>query len=282
MSAVACATCDHNRLDPSDLALQADALEVSLALQPDSSTDHAALRELAMARFKAGDWQGAAETFTATIKLLVQQQACMPQQQDSGGPQQLQAQEAGLAEQQQQQLLLAGALSNRAACWLGLNSYEECVEDCWAAFKALLPSSMAAPQEAAADNTIGTADSSSCPAVTEAPCSKDLREASGSSSSSSGSSGSNSEREAVQRLQKHSPVMLLQGTSKAGTRTVARCVTRMAAAYRCLKVFQAADAAFSWAAACWKLLGEDGKVAAIQADQDRLHKMHARGSDMQA
>ena len=67
------AVCTPPRLDPGNLTLQADALEVSLARDPArSSSDPAALKQLGAARFKAGDLQGAAEAFTALADLLRQ------------------------------------------------------------------------------------------------------------------------------------------------------------------------------------------------------------------
>jgi hypothetical protein len=202
---------------------------VSLALNPDSSHDPAAIKELAAARFKAGDLAGAAEAFSALAELLQQQQQQQLEEDAAEGACGPEQQRCGCDEQQQQRrLLLAGALSNRAACRLGLNMHAECVQDCWAAFGALWP--------AAADSDEAATPSS--------------------------------------RLEQHPPSRLLQlpGSSRAAAQSAARTVGRLAAAYGCLKDVPAADAAFGWAAACWRLLGEDARVAGVLTDQARLHQ----------
>jgi hypothetical protein len=248
------------------MTLKADALEVQLALSPDSSSDPAALKELAGARFKSGDLQGAADAFGALADLLVQQQQQQRQtaglaeaheqqmkQQKEG--QQVAADELGGHRLQMQQLQLAGALSNRAACWLGLNRHEECVRDCWAAFDRVVT--------AACSSTKGSG-----------PCID--------SNSSMSSSSSTREAEGVQRLQQHLPELLLQQTCKACAQTAARSVSRLAAACVCLKDVILADAAFDWAAACWQLLGQCGKVAVIRADQAKLQQMQGIEGSRQA
>lgn len=216
------------RLEPDNKALKADALEVSLALHPSSSVDPAAIKELATARFKAGELEAAAEAYTALIQLLHGTQHTRDD---------AEAGDDGQQSQQPQQTQLAGALSNRAACWLALNKYAECVQDCWAAYDALLP----------------------------AVCER--RDA------------------AVRQLQEQSPEQLQQmlllrrrqrnNKEEAADdvlpllRSAALIVGRMAAAYSCLKTVPAADAAYVWAAACWQLLGEHGRVASTKADHER-------------
>jgi hypothetical protein len=238
-------------------------MEVSLALDPDSSSDPAALKELGAARFKAGDLQGAAEAFTALIELIELQQA----QQQAGdgleveqqGSQDGDEQEHACA-QAQQQMLLAGALSNRAACWLGLNKHEECVADCWAALQALAPGKRQAADSSGAQPVGGT-PTEGAHSSTEGNVSL------GSSSSSSSCSGVVL---GLQQLQQ--PAQLLALSSKAAVQSAARTVARLAAACVCLKWLPAAEAAFDWAAACWGVLGEEGRVAAILADKHMLQQ----------
>jgi hypothetical protein len=244
------------------LTLKADALEVQLALSPSSSSDPTALKELAGARFKAGDLQGAADAFGALADLLVQQQ----QQQHTAGLAEAPNQQVGQQHEgqqgqvdgvclhsshMQQQLQLAGALSNRAACWLGLNRHDECVQDCWAAFGQLV----------------------------DAACNSS--EKGGMCDGSNSGSSSTREAEGLQRLQQHPPELLLQLTSKAHAQTAARSMSRLAAACVCLKDVVLADAAFDWAAACWQVLGDCGKVAVIKADQAQLQQMQGREGSKQ-
>lgn len=242
-------------------------MEVSLALNPDSSSDPAALKELGAARFKAGDLQGAAEAFTALIELiellLSQQQAADElevEQQAHGSDEQEQAC-AEAQQQQQMQMLLAGALSNRAACWLGLNKHEECVADCWAALQALAAGNRSVVAAVSSDAQLG----GGAPTA-GAYCSTEriLSLGSGRSSSCSGVVLG------LQHLQQ--PAQLLALTSKAAAQSAARTVARLAAACVCLKWLPAAEAAFDWAAACWGVLGEEGRVAAILADKHKLQQ----------
>ncbi|KAF6252550.1 hypothetical protein COO60DRAFT_517951 [Scenedesmus sp. NREL 46B-D3] len=113
------------RCDPGNAQLQADALELSAAINTDAGTTAASLKERADARFKAGDHEGAAEVYTSLVRLAQQQ------------PQQQADKEAAVEQEQQQQqecaTQLLAALSNRAACWLSLEQYTKCIEDCQAA-----------------------------------------------------------------------------------------------------------------------------------------------------
>lgn len=234
--------------------LQADALEVSLALSPGGSTEPSAVKELAAARFKAGDLQGAAAVFTSLVELLEQQQHLQEEVEESGNSdddqQHLQEEGSDTSANRQQQL--AGALSNRAACWLGLNRFEDCVADCLAAFRVLL-----FVCETSRNNNNNNNNQSG-------------QSASNITSSSIAALG----EDAVQLLQTHPPQFLLLqdsgNNSRAAAQSAARIVSRMAAACACAKAAVPADAAFEWAAECWGLLGEQGRVEAMRADQQKL------------
>jgi hypothetical protein len=137
------------------------------------------------------------------------------------------------------------------------------VQDCWAAFEALWPDCSSSEAASAQSSTYASNIDKDRP-----PSSRESHSL-GADRQSSSSMGS----VAVERLQRCSPRQLLVLTNAPCAQSAARTVARMAAAYVCLKDTSAADAAFDWAAACWEVLGEHGRVSAIQADKAKLQQV---------
>ena len=102
--------------DPASEAIKSDLEELRLAVSTDSMDEQTfieALRERAGARFAAKDYQGAAEAFTRLVALLSRQAA------------------RGLNQEVLDPRITA--LSNRAACYLVMERYEDTVNDCTSA-----------------------------------------------------------------------------------------------------------------------------------------------------
>ncbi|GLC51791.1 hypothetical protein PLESTB_000548900 [Pleodorina starrii] len=97
------------RLSPSDPSLESDYGELLAALKP---ADAAALRQRGDARFRSGDYEGAAEAFSALL---------------------------GLPRSRVPESERLAAFSNRAACNLVLERYGAAVADCDAGLALLLP-----------------------------------------------------------------------------------------------------------------------------------------------
>lgn len=117
--------------DPANEAIKSDIEELNLAASTDSMDEQAfveALRERAGARFAAKDYQGAAEAFSRIITLLMHQAGRgttpAPEKDKSGD-----AVDPHVT-----------ALSNRAACYLALERYEDVLSDCTSALGAMLQS----------------------------------------------------------------------------------------------------------------------------------------------
>ncbi|GIM07741.1 hypothetical protein Vretimale_11827, partial [Volvox reticuliferus] len=97
------------RLSPSDPTLESDYQELLAALRP---ADAAALRQRGDARFRSGDYEGAAVAFSALL---------------------------GLPRSRVPESERLAAFSNRAACHLVLERYSAAVADCDAGLALLLP-----------------------------------------------------------------------------------------------------------------------------------------------
>ncbi|GLI70787.1 hypothetical protein VaNZ11_015654 [Volvox africanus] len=97
------------RLSPSDPSLESDYQELLAALRP---ADAAALRQRGDARFRSGDYEGAAAAFSALL---------------------------GMPRSRVPESERLAAFSNRAACNLVLERYSAAVADCDAGLALLLP-----------------------------------------------------------------------------------------------------------------------------------------------
>lgn len=260
-----------DRLDPENASLAADALEVSIALCPSSGTDPAMIKQLAAARFKSGDMSAAAAAFTLLLQMLQHPEGQVQNQDEVTQQHSIQkaAPDAGWQQEQQQ---LAAALSNRAACWLALNQHRKCVIDCWAALQVLWTApSMELWQEqgidAAKECNTSVIDTGTTPTLPDGTTTSSSRVGAYSASEHF----TDQVDKVLQDLQHHEPALLLQ-RSETAARSAARTAARMAAALRCLKMAEAAEAAFQWTATCWVLLGEQSKAAAIYGDQQLLQQ----------
>lgn len=221
--------CAH-RLDPGNLMLQADALEVAAVLRPDSCADAEAVKARADARFRAGDMQGASDAYTALLALLQQQDAQLRNSTgEKGGSARCTAGQSSSKTQ-----LLVAALSNRAACWLALGSHHCCVADCSAGLAAILSPVAAAGGDVSAQ-----------------------------AGSSGGDAPSVLQQQEPAQLQGGLADPQL-------ARSAARLAARLAAAHTCLKQTAQADVAYAWAAGCWAALGEHARATALNADRRRV------------
>lgn len=259
------------RLDPGSAQLQADALEVTAALNPDTSSQPATLKQRADARFKAGDVHGAAEAYTALVELLQQQQhqqtevnerhcsvpgACLEEVRLQNTQQ--------TQQQQQQQPQLLAALSNRAACWLSLEQYHDCIRDCQAALKLGLDHGAEAAATAGAEGAVPSTPLLDVvvPVDGVVPGNTSLGTADASAALAS----------LLQQLQLSPPEQLVTQPWAGAARvsSAARLLGRMAVAYGCLKATQQAVLLYGWAQRCWQAVGEEQRAAELAEDQQRL------------
>jgi hypothetical protein len=260
------------RYDPGNAQLQADALELSAALNPDAVTTPASLKERADARFRAGDLEGAAEAYTALVQQVRQQQTDLTAAKRK--EQQVQVDRERSEEQQQQQqqqecaVQLLPALSNRAACWLSLEQYGTCIEDCQAALALAL-----AGQQGACNAAAAAAEASNTPSAAAAVPSGTLADAAAAASDSAESRVA--AQSVLHQLQQQSPEQFLAAPTAgpARVRSVARLLSRLAVAHGCLKDTQHAVQLYGLAQRWWLAVGDEQRAAEMAADQQRLQQL---------
>jgi hypothetical protein len=264
------------RYDPSSAHVQADALELSAALNPDAATTPESLKERADARFKAGDLEGAAEAYTALMQRVKQQQAdltaAMQQEQQQEPPPRVDT-ETGEEQQQQQQECVAqllAALSNRAACWLSLEQYSTCIEDCQVALALALAGQPGTHRAAAAATTCTSTDP---PAAAAAVVSRPDTNAS--AASDAGAESGVAVQSLLHLLQQQQPEQMLAAPAAgaARVRSVARLVSRLAVAHGCLKETQHAVQLYGLAQCWWLAVGDEQRAVEMAADQQRLQQL---------
>jgi len=239
-----CACC---RLDPGNAQLQADALEVAASMAPHSLSDPFNMKQRGDARCKAGDWPGAVQAYSMVIdhcqhNQQQQQQPAGDCKQQLGNEQQQQPQHGERqVRQQAQHALLLSALSNRAACWLALENYQQCATDC---HQGLLVAVRELPQ--AADVQL---QQSALPDT---------------------ATHNTSSAAVLQLLAAHPATSMLQAAGPLIVRSMSRLISRLAVAHGCLKHMQTAQQLYDVAQQYWGVLGEVHRVAELVADQNSL------------
>lgn len=232
-------------------------MELAAALQPDSAATAASLKERADARFKARDIEGAADAYTALVQMLQQQQAVA----SAAVGQDEQHQQQQQQEQEVTAQLLA-ALSNRAACWLSLEQYSRCIEDCHAALTLALaePHATRGAGAMAAAATAAAANSTAAAGGTDA---------------AAGGQAAAAEQYVLHLLQQRSPQQLLSlpCVGPARVRSTARLLSRLAMAHSCLKRVQHAVQLYAYAQQWWLAVGDEQRAAEMAADQQRLQQL---------
>ncbi len=259
-----------NRYDSGNERLEADLSEVRAAAasqqsgsfppapnrdSSSSATDAApadpaaaaekAIRSRGEARFKARDFEGAAEAFGALLALLQRRGEWRAHNEESGSsvaPAEAPAAEEATAAAQQSR-----ALANRAACWLPLERYEDCLSDCRAALRLLLPPAMPGGDAAEMAGAEPGAACSANLAVAEAAVEQ---------AASLGDLAAADERE---------------GRAGAAARlAAARLVARMALACACLKRGEEAARLYACARRLFGALGDGEQVERLRADEEKL------------
>ncbi|KAG2487660.1 hypothetical protein HYH03_013797 [Edaphochlamys debaryana] len=236
-------------LSPQDAGLRADAEELAASLQP---ADAAALRQRGDARFRSGDYEGAAEAFGALVSLP---RGRVP-----------------VSER-------LAAFSNRAAALLVLERYAAAIADADAGLALLLPTAAgggggggggggsggaefgAAAGEAGMARLTAWAEGLRLPSDEPAPCSSG--EGGQAPEAGSGPSAPSEDAEG----QGHASGGMAPAAAAAAA---ARLLSRRGAAAAHLQRFSAAAADYGLATALLLRLGEAGKAAAAAADAERM------------
>jgi hypothetical protein len=180
------------------------------------------------------------------------------------------------AEQQQQQqqqqdcaAQLLAALSNRAACWLSLEQYSSCINDCQAALSLALAEQQAAQRSDIVTN-VKALDAANTTEATGAAADSGADAATAATAPAAAS-----EQHVLQLLQQQSPEQLLAlpAAGPARVRSTARLISRLAVAHGCLKDVQHAVQLYGLAQQWWLAVGDVQRAAEMAADEQRLQQL---------